>query len=1734
MVEIRRNAGYEKPVLSNTSQTLHNQLGPFRYAFTVRLCFLETQCLNGEQNPAAKTNGTTAANCGAIALAQLARALGVSSEAQSAILNAPAPSDGFSIAELQQLGARSGVKLEAVRRPKGAEIATPCLVHWNIGHYGVILERNGSKYRVTDERTEKGVWVDARAMEIYSSGIFLTPRELLTGNWQRLSKTEAEGIRGTMACYGYLILGGDCYSSLFPDDEDPPQDCCDDNDDQDADCDPPSANDGASDGGGEPPPPPCCCDMGMPKWSVSAFVNLWLVDRPLLYKTTNDKWFPLKLTYNSRGVDHGTNSFGFGPKWECNWMATMQENATNGLLKNFRAGGGFETNMALGQAIYRSAQIREATIGGGHLMRSPRGGVNQYGYFFQPMPTLTNYYMDKRMDRYGRTVYYNYETVGGVARLASVIDTDGHTNTLTYNGNFVSTVRNPYGDTAHFYYNADGMLTNITDAAGMSSYFYYSNKFLTNMVTPYGTTSFEHMSDTNGDRALLVTEANGENQLYAFVPGHTPAMYHWNRSQYNAISEEGKANYLEMPSEDYDKAEAQWLLYRARRDGDPLIVSDTAAASAPPLDPLQGIRPNYFSFTYQGQTNTAYTGTLKRVTSITRGSSLQVGIARNNLGRPLFITNYNFDGSIAVYTNVFDTGGRYLQKQFGPHGELVRGYGYHSVITNLLVSVTNAVGEVTRYTHDTNTMKVTSIAFAGGLVRTNEYSNGFLAKQTDEGIRTNSFTYSNGNVASQTNELGLATTRSYDELNRLRQINFPDGTTISNFYDKLDLAGVKDRLGNWTRYTYNLVRQLIGETNANGAVTTYAYCSCGSPSSITRWNGATPLTDTFSFDLLGRLTNATYADGYQLNYLYDGRGLLLLVTDSSGLTLSVDYLQFGQQFKMYNAYLGGQQILVNGFDDYGRLVGTLDRNSITVSNSYDLVNRLVTRVTFDWYLTPYATNMYNYSARGLTNIVDALNHATWFARDVAGRLQYQTNANNEVMQFTYNPADELLSLIDGKNQTTHWNYNEYGLVTNKVDQANAEILRYTYDPVGRLTNRWSAAKGDTKFKYDALGNLTNIDYPSSADISFAYDALNRLTNIIDGSGTTRFTYSDSGQLVSEDGPFASDMVTSSYWNRMRTNLTLLQPTGTWTNEFIYDSFNRLYSVASRAGIFTYNYAEPSTRLTGIALPSGAYTHNEFDSMSRLSSTFLYNASGTPMDGYLYQYDRENQRTNEVRADSSTLDYKYDNIGQLVVADSSVPTEDRGYTYDAAWNLNYRTNNGSLSTFIVDNKNELTNAFTFPQSFDGNGNLSGVGSGRVYVYDDENQLIQWFSYQLGSSSPTNGDLRTDFAYDGLGRLRKRIEYVLSCPVQATNPPPDTGPQQQEDPGGGNNCTWTLTNEVHYVYDGMRVIQERDGSNVPTCAYTRGNDLSVSLEGAGGIGGLLARSRYFAGSPTSPYLYFSDGNGNITYMLATNQTMAASYRYDPFGNIISKSGSQADVNVYRFSSKEVHVNSGMYYYGFRFYDPNLQRWINRDPLSDIAGLPAVTANLSNLSIESRAEDGMSGEELFHAWTDIHRNHFVALNNAPINRLDPSGQCALVIPIIIAIAEGMSAEAGVAVAGGAVAASGGVLFGSVLTSHATASSPAIGTYYPNFASPNAVPATVIATLPVIMTKIWPGDSGAREWGRRNGVNPKEAQRGFHRIKQGDNMSKPGDNYGVNPETGDVHDPKGDIIGNLGDECL
>jgi RHS repeat-associated protein len=126
-----------------------------------------------------------------------------------------------------------------------------------------------------------------------------------------------------------------------------------------------------------------------------------------------------------------------------------------------------------------------------------------------------------------------------------------------------------------------------------------------------------------------------------------------------------------------------------------------------------------------------------------------------------------------------------------------------------------------------------------------------------------------------------------------------------------------------------------------------------------------------------------------------------------------------------------------------------------------------------------------------------------------------------------------------------------------------------------------------------------------------------------------------------------------------------------------------------------------------------------------------------------------------------------------------------------------------------------------------------------------------------------------------------------------------------------------------------------------------DLSGSLEGAGGIGGLLSMTLNFEPGTlnSNSSFYHSDGNGNVTMLINPSQYIVAKYLYDAFRNILSKSGLLADANLYRFSSKEAHPNSALVYYLYRYYDPNLQRWPNRDPLGE-PGFELIRGNRAKL--------------------------------------------------------------------------------------------------------------------------------------------------------------------------------------------
>ena len=121
------------------------------------------------------------------------------------------------------------------------------------------------------------------------------------------------------------------------------------------------------------------------------------------------------------------------------------------------------------------------------------------------------------------------------------------------------------------------------------------------------------------------------------------------------------------------------------------------------------------------------------------------------------------------------------------------------------------------------------------------------------------------------------------------------------------------------------------------------------------------------------------------------------------------------------------------------------------------------------------------------------------------------------------------------------------------------------------------------------------------------------------------------------------------------------------------------------------------------------------------------------------------------------------------------------------------------------------------------------------------------------------------------------------------------------------------------------------SVATNYYTWGLDLSGTLQGAGGVGGLLAVLRN-----GTPYFPCYDANGNVTGYVATNGASVARREYDPFGRTTVAAGTMADDFNFWFSTKHLDHETGMSYYGFRFYSPELGRWLNRDPIEERGGV------------------------------------------------------------------------------------------------------------------------------------------------------------------------------------------------------
>jgi RHS repeat-associated protein len=205
-------------------------------------------------------------------------------------------------------------------------------------------------------------------------------------------------------------------------------------------------------------------------------------------------------------------------------------------------------------------------------------------------------------------------------------------------------------------------------------------------------------------------------------------------------------------------------------------------------------------------------------------------------------------------------------------------------------------------------------------------------------------------------------------------------------------------------------------------------------------------------------------------------------------------------------------------------------------------------------------------------------------------------------------------------------------------------------------------------------------------------------------------------------------------------------------------------------------------------------------------------------------------------------------------------------------------------------------------YDADGNLSFDGVWN-YQWDGENRLISMNMTNVSSIANSNR-LQLQFAYDFMGR---RVQKIVSA---------------------WNGSAFVSQSTNRFVYDGWNLLAILNPQSSILQSFTWGQDLSGTMTGAGGVGGLLMASI----SGTNCFAAY-DGNGNITSLInATDYSLAARYEYSPYGELLRETGLLAHQMPFGYSTKFRDEESGLVYYNFRFYNPYLGKWIGRDPTTD----------------------------------------------------------------------------------------------------------------------------------------------------------------------------------------------------------
>ncbi len=619
-------------------------------------------------------------------------------------------------------------------------------------------------------------------------------------------------------------------------------------------------------------------------------------------------------------------------------------------------------------------------------------------------------------------------------------------------------------------------------------------------------------------------------------------------------------------------------------------------------------------------------------------------------------------------------------------------------------------------------------------------------------------------------------------------------------------------------------------------------------------------------------------------------------------------------------------------------------SALTSTNHYNALGQVD-------YVEDGATNRTTFVYDNLgrrVETIDALNQSTHTAYDPEGRVLATWGATYPVAYeyddqgrmtalYTYRGTNEITSVADilalkpAMDKTT-WIYDPAtGLITQKLDADNKGAT-YTYTPAGQLATRTWARGVTTTYDYDpATGSLTDVDYSDATpDVANTYDRMGRPLSTVSRPPspapplqTITYAYNPTTLALTTETwqGLVTDTLTRSTDPLGRNSG--FQTLGGMNLDYAYDAAGRFAAitsvVATVTNVATYAYVPNSRLLTGYTM--GGFTRTVDYETDRNLIASVVNTFGTNLvSRFDYTNDPLGRRTQRLDTwtagfQSATNSFTYNVRSELASALFPSPlgtpiSRSATYQYDPIGNRIQAVENSVQTDYVSNMLNQYTAINAATPSYDDDGNMLTTGSGWVLTWDGENRL-------LTASNATTVITNT---YDPRSRrIRKQVA--------------DAG---------------TPVSDLRYFYDGWSLLHEHDVlTGSPVTHYLWGLDLSGTLQGAGGVGGLLAEVRSGQSAVAA-----ADANGNITeYVNGSTGALSARYAYDGFGKTIATSGPSSASFTHRFSSKYQDSEIGWYYYGYRYYDPEIGRWPSRDPMGERGGtnLHGFVANAPTLRVD-----------------------------------------------------------------------------------------------------------------------------------------------------------------------------------------